>query len=104
MATKEAVKHTPGPWRYENKIDKRADGYVRCEQTLPGAEFGVAVARVTGEGPEARANARLIAAAPEMLEALNLLVGELETSRPNEWRLMEFKRAAELAIAKAEGR
>lgn len=57
---KEHIKHTPGPW---NVNDERGiDGNIYIEDAL-----GV-VAIVTDE-----ANARLIAAAPELLEALKVL-------------------------------
>jgi hypothetical protein len=51
--------HTPGPW-------------IPVKMTIPGHEFWVAQHRggdLSQKGPEAEANARLIAAAPELLEA-----------------------------------
>lgn len=64
------MKHTPGPWHYSEYVDKRESGYIRCNVKLPGANKHVAVARVTGQGREMHANARLIAAAPEMYAEL----------------------------------
>lgn len=60
-------KHTPGPWEIENHQGKRGSwiGHVTAEGALRCA------ALVLGETDEvANANARLIAAAPQLLEAL----------------------------------
>jgi hypothetical protein len=54
--------HTPGPWRVNDKI-------AVVEQDKPLGLF-VADCRMTDEG---RANARLIAAAPDLLAALKML-------------------------------
>lgn len=69
----DAAAHTPGPWRYNG-------GSTGCVQRDYEGEFHM-VASVYGErGPEGisssselKANARLIAAAPELLVALNEL-------------------------------
>lgn len=65
------TKHTPGPWGILDvdlyKTMRAEVGYhTEGEQWVP-------IASITGCGPYERdANARLIAAAPEMLEALKL--------------------------------
>ena len=49
--------HTPGPWTWDcDHVETEASGHI--------------VAHVYGQYPTYEANARLIAAAPEMLEAL----------------------------------
>jgi hypothetical protein len=84
-------KHTPGPWEAR---DFSGDQYV-----IWGPEFGggrhALIATCTG--PNLEANARLIAAAPEMLAALKRAYGFLEKGS----RAYEQVRAA---ISKAEGR
>jgi hypothetical protein len=71
-------KHTPGPWilaeTVENRFQKTDMRRVRAEHE--GTEHG-AVCEVYGvrDGSTAAANARLIAAAPELLEALKRLLG-----------------------------
>lgn len=96
--------HTPGPW-------------VVWENPSGGAEVeaaGVSIADVKSRGgvphptqEHCLANARLIAAAPDMLEALNALFGaELERcmsldGKPDQTEAVARARAA---IAKAEGK
>lgn len=65
--------HTPGPWFHVGGLDKRMAPFIR----VVGDPVGVAaVAQVCGRGPysEQAANARLIAAAPELLAALQEVV------------------------------
>jgi len=98
-------KHTPGPWR----VHSTADGLVMADDkdtriaatfAVPGDIFGVA-------------NARLIAAAPDLLEALRPLdaMGDaglskviLAALRPHEREsFLAAVSAARAAIAKATG-
>ncbi len=52
--------HTPGPWNYDGVVINTPDGMpVHCKER---------------SREELRANARLIAAAPDLLEALRVLV------------------------------
>ena len=77
-------KHTPGPWTAR-------------EPNGPGMGWRVGPAWL-GEAPwseETSANARLIAAAPDMLAALELLLPYLEDCRMDS--------EARAAIAKAKG-
>jgi len=62
----EKVKHTPGPWEAE------AAGRHRKEIYANGV--GIATVWRSGTGNQIHATARLMAAAPEMLEALNAIV------------------------------
>lgn len=85
--------HTPGPWTAQLS---RTDGYI-----MKGA-FCVAS---VGDCCEPRdANARLIAAAPELLAALELFESITRTPELNGHLpvfLREFEQAARAAIAKA---
>ena len=87
-------KHTPGPWRIGTPPPNG-------EQTI-GTQQGLMVAvATTGAGTPTEANARLIAAAPDLLEALNALADYVDDrAGDNECRPLENARAA---IAKAEG-
>lgn len=103
-AQTEVAKHTPGPWHLE------ASGPVSGKFTLPvfaevrpGQRWSVAHAN--GVDGEARANARLIAAAPELLVALRAMLGIDNPAAPDAGHV-DYVRAVSLAraaIAKAEG-
>lgn len=65
-------KHTPGPWK------TNGDPYV---STHNGRQ-SIAFTDVRGiSGVESRANARLIAAAPDLLDALNVMLGSIHPYR-----------------------
>ena len=99
MTTTEKITHTPGPW----KID--TDGTTIIAPlgfSIPGTDgmpAYMAIARQVAD-----CNANLIAAAPELLEALDATLARMDelqqhTNYPGEWpRVL----AAE-AIAKARG-
>jgi hypothetical protein len=97
------AKHTPGPWTWLRN-DACAHGlkgaYVRSAVLMPGGryrELAIVSAREVGDQAVCEANARLIAAAPELLaEAKNLLALYEELGTPaDELRAL---------IARAEGR
>lgn len=90
-------KGTPGPWRVSEKRGDLID--IRHENNEPGA-MSLNLAQVVARQSwlkEAEANARLIAAAPELLEALQLIMnGDFYMPK-------ESADVAKLAIAKATG-
>ena len=88
----EEIKHTPGPWE--------ACGKAVHAETGREIVFGSHNTR-SGSDEEQRANARLIAAAPELLEALGLIVAQVKAGGHIYASHLE---RAEAAIAKAEGR
>ena len=99
------AKHTPGPWyalRGQRNISIR---YKTGDGLLPM----VNVASVRGQFPtdcpygSSEANARLIAAAPELLEALQKMLPELRGLSIVSDTAAEMSREAEAAIAKATG-
>ncbi len=66
--------HTPGPWDFDNYADHVSffsDGYSRKDDYAFRVEFPDDM-----PAAEAKANARLIAAAPQLLEALQFMIGE----------------------------
>lgn len=101
------MSHTPGPWKASGT---KALGY--SEVVAPGSDFHqghlVAIINtrygvrygVTERMPREQtdANARLIAAAPDLLEACRMVVDRWE-----EGDLAEAVRACDAAIAKATG-
>lgn len=89
-------KHTPGPWIFSPEVPT-----IRSQKE---SEF---VACILGSGTaEDDANGRLIAAAPEMLEALKAIVKSYEAHEDGYARsvLRAHFQAASTLIAKAEGR
>jgi hypothetical protein len=104
------TQHTPGPWDVKTVLDE-VDQLERQVIAVPiphSARKHIAQICTWGGNPdlEAQANARLIAAAPELLEALKNLVkwdGTKSTDPRNEVRLWgEIVSDANAAIAKAE--
>ena len=94
----EKQQHTPGPWAYIVP-----DGYVVRHPQIY-SDFGpVANATWLGENKldQLKANARLIAAAPELLEALEEIVSAADGDG---WSQLDADlRKARAAIAKATG-
>ena len=75
--------HTPGPWRLVREGDA-FDGYwnILAAHQTARSKFGPQVATVLGRlghDSESEANARLIAAAPRMLEALRAALARFES-------------------------
>jgi hypothetical protein len=75
-------KHTPGPWEFDGQ------SYIWSDMAI-----GKMIAQIRGWGwlqkegeeeaiAEQEANARLIAAAPEMYEALKKIIEEISTDSP----------------------
>lgn len=104
------TQHTPGPWLLSDNrsAEYQADSYViRAE--FPAKEdddkFTATVATVrmqsaTIAGQYAEANARLIAAAPELFDMLREFAAEDSQCR-SDW--LDLKRSARALIAKVEG-
>ena len=86
--------HTPGPWEIT------VDQYGNLDVTMEGA--GDMLADLKG-CPNAEANARLIAAAPDLLAALEALRGDLLRYPNDDARREAIVNAAEAAIAAARG-
>lgn len=96
--------HTPGPWRVEIRAgDEWYFGGGNDQEFVirglkdPEAGGDDPIAVYSADTEEDRANARLISAAPELLEALK------EVIKVSDRATVEFD-AARAAIAKAEGR
>lgn len=74
------MSHTPGPWKARDYPNKNGDIWIDCDayaNSVKGKCLGgtLATAHATGTGKgNIKENAYLIAAAPELLEALKELV------------------------------
>lgn len=99
------IKHTPGPWDLYNP--HRSAQYV--DQIISDGEYRSIFRIHHDDGivqSEAEANAKLIAAAPDMLEALEyvrMTLADIEASKRKGYYTTCPKIVA-AAIAKAEGR
>lgn len=95
MNTKKAERphaaHTPGPWQF---LEVAGSNPVHYHIASASVNVG------TFDGREA--DARLIAAAPELLAALKVMVTKV--SFRDEYRFQNELKAARVVIAKAEGR
>lgn len=71
-------KHTPGPWRISRTSGMEI--FINQDYDQPNRVPGyfAEVRRFTSDHEQVDANARLIAAAPELLEALEQLVSDYE--------------------------
>ena len=96
------TKWTKGPWCVEDPETDERPGWSWISAVVPGW-YGLAevVTRMDGDtedSPVGRANANLIAAAPDLYEAL---CETLEIARRNE--AGDYVQRAEAALAKARG-
>ena len=93
------TKHTPGPWHVYGD-DKTLIGAADGKMMLAKTNHRHICQEWSRPVEEAQANARLIAAAPELLVALKNLSAEMMFSTGREQVFVEEARAA---IAKARG-
>ena len=107
------LNHTPGPWVakiYDSLAEAKKEG--GFEWALPSSFSGKVgevwlqtpcggITGLPGMIEVSAANARLIAAAPEMLQALERFVNEVPSQ--GDLGLIEVKNQARAAIAKATG-
>ena len=102
---KQSLKHTPGPWMIaEPEFGSNKTYVVTCEHE-DEPTLQVLVQDCSLEQSRKMSNARLIAAAPEMLEALERITKLIETDNliESHGRLMGSYLEACQAIEKARG-
>jgi hypothetical protein len=98
----QTAQHTSGPWTYQYSPYPYRDGDEIPAFEVHGDEVKVCDTNETRPTEEQEANARLIAAAPEMLGALEDLLAHAEYFCPQDLGLKVYEQAR-LAIAKAKG-
>lgn len=101
--------HTPGPWETKRAATPEAfPQFGVYAENGNGHDLAHVVSHGTARHAETEANARLIAAAPDLLEALQKLTDVLADVYSSEAQakraLCSASKAARTAIAKAEGR
>ena len=104
------IRHTPGPWElgeYENALgyDCMTGGVKVGPVYLDGAQYGQKTCAEIEADQLARmmADARLIAAAPDLLEALEGILPYLEEDPDDDGDYNERIRTVRTAIAKTKG-
>lgn len=93
-------RHTPGPWQ----VSRNNAGAIPLHFQPPeviGRNGQCCVASQMGNGPEAEANARLIAAAPELLAACEAMLDKFQHDTLEGEAGWDAVCAAREAIAKA---
>lgn len=98
--------HTPGPWKFDWDIFDEEEGPVWCIEDVAGTNLVLAKIFADGAlgGPskeESKANAVLIAAAPELLAEAKLFLEALNNEDAN-YELEDIARLAAL-VARIEG-
>ena len=103
--------HTPGPWIIAKERNEWGNEQIRIDAFIFSADRGYCIAslvEVEQAGDDTLANARLIAAAPELLEALKAMMEAYASKvqetikREGTGRLHSAVKSALHAIAKAE--
>ena len=99
------AKHTPGPWSWSDKF-LTSDSAQHTWSLLGANGYGILSCDGDSNSPQylgesGKADALLIAAAPELLEALKLVRDYIVTMKGNGH---EYQAAVDAAIAKAEGK
>lgn len=90
-------KHTPGPWCVRDL--PTAQRYIGPSNDGGASSVALVLARVNLPDEQIAADAKLVAAAPELLAALNRLMGGTTTMQD----AADANKQARAAIAKAEG-
>ena len=91
------MKHTPGPWVCQTQ----ANGSSIRHPVILSDDGAVSTAQWCDNTQKTNANARLIAAAPELLKALRYIAGMALADEPRD--LPTIAETARSAIAKATG-
>ena len=98
MSHTKTAQHTPGPWRAE--FGERAHG---TSGALVRDRIGIVAEAYprNPSGTEQTANARLIAAAPDLLAALNAILNDVDQDKADGIETPDWAPAAYAAYAKA---
>jgi hypothetical protein len=93
--------HTPGPWRYRGSLGPQSNPHLLGPHVIESAT-GIQIAILNGWRSElSEVNARLIAAAPALLEALDAMLTHMGMDE-DDWNKPTFDQARS-AIAAAKG-
>lgn len=93
--------HTPGPWRFYLQGDSTRYIVTKSRVGAAGSSYDDVAHVDVKRTEEGEANARLIAAAPELLAALRAFVDGVQVGPETSYKDRERILAARAAIAKA---
>ncbi len=98
------MKHTPGPWLldWHNPNERIVLSYHRIEGDERELPYHIVIVPYASESKLDKANARLIAAAPDLLKACQVAIDALGCDRTRQDRL-EAQKIINAAIIKAKG-
>ena len=103
--TQKRVQHTSGPWHTGEGYKTAKDHAIYAGPCLVATADGYGYPIGRGWSPRSEANARLIAAAPDLLEALKFAAARIELANAEgDPILSAWLPDARAVIAKAEGR
>lgn len=94
------TKHTPGPWFPGGEPEPM--GNCLAKSVCASGSFIAEVLFKDDDDAEAEANARLIAAAPELLTALEAIDLARHTDAPTDWE--NATKLSDVAFSKVRGR
>ncbi len=96
------MQHTPGPWKCVGTLGPQSNPSIRGPEVIEDTR-GQRLANIAGlwKTPQSEANGRLMAAAPDLLDALNTMLTHMGMDE-DEWNKPTFDKAR-AAIAKATG-
>lgn len=100
------MSHTPGPWQWDPPDEEIHYGMIIHEHDLGTIDIAIVEPGPLGDETQWEANATLIAAAPELLEALDALLRHHQTAAFAAHDIPDRgpeARRAHTAIAKARG-
>lgn len=101
------IKHTPGPWKVEKELTSRTGEWLIAKDAGDRGRW-IAIAETVPATGKELANARLLAASPELLEALSDALADFDNWAAHEdnyqhEHLVAWAEKARAAIAKAKG-
>ena len=103
MNPKTKATYTPGPW----KIELASVGFPKPLMIFPEDQVNYQpIAKIFPMDTPSmtEANARLVAAAPKLLEALRIMIDAVNVDQPDSLIVFASIEKAKAAIAKAEGK
>lgn len=82
MENNNKIKYTPGPWRYTINKDGSLPHLIK---DINGGQFPIAQVFLNAPQTESEANAKLISASPELLDAIKYYFDVLKEVRGEDW-------------------